>query len=76
LTFLLKTEFSVTYSTEEFLQNNNSDLLKHLIASDLSMALPEVKSNLPLITIPTTGVSVKCLFFALCMLHTDSGETR
>lgn len=31
---VLKTEFSVIYSTEEFLQNNVSDLLKHLIASD------------------------------------------
>lgn len=41
----------------------------------LQMALPEVKSNLPLITIPTTGVSVKW-FFALCMQHTDSEETR
>jgi hypothetical protein len=73
---LLKTEFSVIYSTEEFLQNNIQTSSNIWLSQIWVWHYQKSKSNLPVITIPTTGVSVKRLFFALSMQHTDSGETR
>jgi hypothetical protein len=67
---LLEAECSLIYLSEEFLQCKTSDLLKYLIASNLST----------LLTIPTTSVSVKWSFpvlkrsyIYLCSIQTQEG---
>jgi hypothetical protein len=44
---LLKTELSIIYLSEEFLQSNISDLLKYFIPSTVNTALSEFRIILP-----------------------------
>lgn len=65
------------YLSKEFLESNISDLLKYLMASNLSPALSEVtKLCAFLLAIPVTSMSVKKPFSALRKVHTYLRRTQ